>query len=351
MKSVLKYILIIFLIPLILVLAFLFYSSIRDFDPEEKILLKSENNSLLIHKSTFSLMSWNIGYAGLGENMDFFYDGGQGVRCSESETQANLAKIKNFLKAHKQTDFITLQEVDIYSKRSYYSNQIDGLSIVLPLHSPTYAENYKVEFVPVPISDPMGKVQAGLLNLSQFQSRQSFRFALPGNYAWPNSIFMLDRCFIADYYPLFNKKELIVINTHNSAYDDGSLKQQQLEFLSQFVQAEYKKGNYVIVAGDWNQNPPIFDISESTAFTDNKKFKLSAIDSKLFPSNWHWVFDANIPTNRSLAKPYKKGVSATTILDFFLLSPNLKANQIKTYDLNFINSDHNPIFIKFELND
>lgn len=350
MKKIIKYILILILIPFISGAIFILYSTLRDFNPKEKIVLKAEDISHSVSDSTFSLLSWNIGYAGLGENMDFFYDGGEGVRCSKAETQNNFQQIQNFLKAHKKTDFIALQEVDLHSKRSYYINQKDSLTDFLAHLYPTYAENYKVDFVPVPLTEPMGQVNAGLMSFSQFQKNKSYRFALPGNYAWPNSIFMLDRCFIADYFQLFNGKHLIIINTHNSAYDDGSLKQQQLEYLSQFVQNEFNNGNYVLVTGDWNQNPPVFDISQSTAFKDNKKFKLSAIDSKLFPSNWHWIFDANIPTNRSNASPYKKGVTATTILDFFLLSPNLKAIDVNTFDLGFKNSDHNPILIHFELN-
>lgn len=35
----------------------------------------------------------NIGYAGLGDNMDFFYDGGRRVRDSRERTARNLKEI------------------------------------------------------------------------------------------------------------------------------------------------------------------------------------------------------------------------------------------------------------------
>jgi len=41
-----------------------------------------------------------------------------------------------------------------------------------------------------------------------------------------------------------------------------------------------------------------------------------------------------------------KGVNGTTTIDYFIVSPNIKVLQTKTIDLNFENSDHNPVFIK-----
>src|SRR3712207_9581560 len=47
------------------------------------------------------------------------------------------------------------------------------------------------------------------------------------------------------------------INTHCSAYDKGGkMKLEQMKYLSQFIDSEYKKGNYVLVGGDWNQLMP-----------------------------------------------------------------------------------------------
>ena len=53
--------------------------------------------------------------------------------------------------------------------------------------------------------------------------------------------------------------ELVLINTHNSAYDDGSLKKAQMEQLKVVLVEEAAKGNFVIVGGDWNQFPAGFE--------------------------------------------------------------------------------------------
>jgi len=281
--------------------------------------------------------------------MDFFYDGGTKTRDTEERTLENLHQIVDFISSQSNIDFMLLQEVDVEAKRSYYINERDSIEKYLPDYLSLYADNYLVKYVPVPISDPMGYVQAGLQFLSNYIPMESVRYSFPGNYSWPTSLFMLDRCFISNRYNLKNGKELIIINTHNSAFDDGALKKQQLEYLKQFLEIEYTKGNYFVVGGDWNQNPPGLDISKFGKHSNSENFQLSMLDKEIFPSDWQWIYDPNIATNRSNVKPYTKGETSITVLDFFLLSPNLKANFVTSIDLEFKNSDHQPIIMNFSI--
>ena len=69
---------------------------------------------------------------------------------------------------------------------------------------------------------------------------------------------MLDRCFMVNRYPLENGKELLVINTHNEAFDPGEIRKAQMAYLKEFLLSEYAKGNYIIAGGDWNMSPPDF---------------------------------------------------------------------------------------------
>ena len=66
---------------------------------------------------------------------------------------------------------------------------------------------------------------------------------------------MLDRCFLLSRLALPDGKELVLINTHNEAFDDGSQRNQQMAVLKELMLKEYEKGNYVITGGDWNLNP------------------------------------------------------------------------------------------------
>ena len=67
---------------------------------------------------TLTVLSWNIGYAGLGDDMDFFYDGGKRVRDSRRRTLENLRNIVAELRK-ADADIMLLQEVDCDSHRSY----------------------------------------------------------------------------------------------------------------------------------------------------------------------------------------------------------------------------------------
>ena len=67
------------------------------------------------------------------------------------------------------------------------------------------------------------------------------------------------------------------------------------------------------------------------------------------PEGWKWAYPAENPTLRSMDFPYKKGINFTTIIDGFLLSPNVKAVNIVENDLSFQFSDHQPVVIDVKL--
>jgi hypothetical protein len=160
-------------------------------------------------------------------------------------------------------------------------------------------------------------------------------------------VFMLDRCFLVNRYPLSGGRELLVINTHNSAYDDGSLRKAQMEYLHGFLMEEYGKGNYVIVGGDWNQTPYGFEPEFERDVFDT--IQLSYVPGDYLPGDWTWLYDPTVPTNRRVDIPYKAGVSRTTVIDFYLLSPNLEPLFVEGVYLGFIHSDHQPVLAGFKL--
>ena len=347
MKKLLKFLLYLIIIFVLAFGVFLIYASINDYKPEEKItVMKSENPDVLSDTITFSIINWNIGYCGLNKEMDFFYDGGKNVRPSEEKVKENIQGVKSYLQKNQNTDFILLQEVDKHSKRSYYFNEFDTIAGMFPERTSVYGKNYDVFFVPSPPTDPMGKVNSGLMTISKYVPETSVRYSFPGNYAFPTGLFMLDRCFLVNRYKLTNEKELLIINTHNSAYDDGSLKAQQMKYLKDFLKDEYKKGNYIVVAGDWNQCPPNFKAD----FKDNIMDTIVRTDiSPDYLPKWNWLYDNRLPTNRRVSAPYEKGKTLTTVIDFLLLSPNIKGISVKNIDVGFKYSDHQPVKASFRL--
>ena len=59
-----------------------------------------------------------------------------------------------------------------------------------------------------------------------------------------------------------------------------------------------------------------------------------ALDSSFLPTGWKWIYDPAIPTNRDVSEAYKKGRTRTTIIDYFIVSPNLEVIENK-YGLKF----------------
>jgi endonuclease/exonuclease/phosphatase family metal-dependent hydrolase len=358
MKTV-KRILKIFLFILLVIIAgftgLIIYAVVSDYKPPEtEVLARPENPALLRDSATISLLTWNIGYAGLDKDMDFFYDGGTKVRTPEEKCLDNLSGISDFLRKNDTIDFILIQEIDRNSKRSYHIDEYAKTSEVLKDYNSCFARNYDVFFVPIPPSDPMGKVLSGIAIFSKPTPVASDRFSLPGDFGFPTQLFYLDRCFVANRYSTADGRELVVINTHNEAFDEGGkIRKTQMEKLRDFVLKEYNSGNYVIVGGDWNQYPPGFNPSfrENKPFTGQiGNFNLVGIETDYMPAGWKWVYDPTEPSFRTLIRKYDPQATPTSICDFYLTSPNIEPLNVKCINLEFGNSDHNPVILKVSLN-
>lgn len=356
MKNAIRYI--IRVVVAILVIALVYvggnigYGLLTDFQPPAtQTIALSKEVPLQARDSVYTFMIWNIGYAGLGADQDFFYDGGKNVRPTEEHFQKYLEGVRNIISANGDKDFILIQEIDTNSKRSYYFNELEAIENRVPTHNSAYATNYHVDYVPMPLETPwnvLGKVRAGLATFSRYQASEAVRHQFPGQYPWWKRIFILDRCFLVERFPLPWGKDLLVVNTHNSAYDDGTLKQQEMAALKTFVMEEYGKGNYVVVGGDWNQLPPGFD-NNTFKKKESDTYEQSRVPEGFPADGWQFAYDAGVPTNRKLAKPYDRDSTFCTVIDYFLLSPNVEVNEVRNVDLDFRFSDHQPVYLEVRL--
>lgn len=351
------------LIGLVILLALLFggllfFSTITDYRPEpgseESVTTEGLAADSLL-PDTLSMLIWNIGYAGLGAEMDFFNDGGKGVRPDEVTAARYLKAIRMFLESMQDSvDLMLLQEVDRNSKRSYYTDQVNVLGENLKDFDRHFALNYDVKFVPVPFSvpyTPYGKTFGGLLSLARFKSLKNTRIQYPGGFGWPTRLYMLDRCALEQRYPLKNGKQLVVVNTHNTAYDEtGAIKAEEMAFIKKRYEAEVAKGNTVILGGDWNQVPPGFD---ARAFVQNipAGYTPQALSNEQLPAGFKVCFDARFPSNRSNDTSYLPGRNYTTLIDYFVVSSNVEVLETRTIDMQFRYSDHQPVLLKVVLKD
>ncbi|MBN2727946.1 MAG: endonuclease/exonuclease/phosphatase family protein [Bacteroidales bacterium] len=303
------------------------------------------NNQFLFPDEEVSIITWNIGYCGLGQEMDFFYEGGKNMGPNKELYQQYINSVFKMVSGMDSVDFVLLQEVDFGAKRTYNDHQDSVFMKALSEFSFASAANYKVPYIPFPIFNPMGRVNSGVMSFSRFIPDYAARIQYPGSYEWPMKVFFLDRCFIIMKFDLENGKEFILVNTHNSAYSDAAdIRLTEMQFLKSFLLDWASRGNYVMVGGDWNANPPGFD---TLAINNGDKvyFAGQSVDSDFMPQGWQWVYDPSMPTNRDVASPYFKGQTKTTLIDYFLCSPNIEVHKVKTLDEGFAVSDHNPVYL------
>jgi endonuclease/exonuclease/phosphatase family metal-dependent hydrolase len=349
--KIVKYTVILFIAVCVLFALFLGYLTYTRFKPKVKEQAELVSKAILdtLDADSIRLVTWNIGYCGLGQEMDFFYEGGSMVRPDHSQYKRYSGGVLKTLSALGNPDFIFLQEVDRDSRRSYSSDQVELCSNVFKDYESDFAVNYKAAFVPIPLSEPMGNVLGGILTMSRFKSAEATRYSYPSSYGWPKQLFMLNRCLLFTRFNVKGGRQLVLINTHNSAFDDAAeMRKEELSLLKKTILAEYQKGNYVIAGGDWNQNPVPYD---STALNDGNLAKCiyPGIPAGFLPEGWKWAYDPLNATNRDVNAPYSHGKTRTTIIDFFVLSPNVKLKSVRTLETGFEFSDHQPVEMEVEL--
>jgi hypothetical protein len=103
----------------------------------------------------------------------------------------------------------------------------------------------------------------------------------------------------------------------------------------------------VIVGGDWNQTP--HGVEPVLPFHRFDTGNLTYVEKDYPAPEWTWAYDTGIPTNRRLAFPYDRDSSLTTIIDYYLLSPNIYLEHVETIDLDFKYSDHQPVLLQVSL--
>jgi endonuclease/exonuclease/phosphatase family metal-dependent hydrolase len=316
--------------------------------PAEILEVKGKAGQLSPGNDQFSLMTWNIGYAGLGKEMDFFYEGGKRVRPGPGEFVKYMDGILQTIRSNDTADFILIQEADTGSRRSYYTDESGAIAGVLKDDCYAFAKNYDCRFVPVPLYEPMGRVNSGILTFSRFMPYSASRIDFGTRFSWPKRLVFLKRCFLVMRFRLENGGDLVLINTHNSVFDEeGELRKKELKKLNDFMSEEYRKGNFIVAGGDWNQNPRGSKMENIKTGDKVKEIELPFAQG-IF-DGWQFVFDPGQPTNRDVDMNYQKGITKTTIIDFFVVSPNIAVESVKSISTGFENADHQPVIMKIKL--
>lgn len=334
----------------ILALGLVGYLTVTEYSPAyaETADRGSVNRSESITDRSLSLLTFNTGYGALGADADLFVDGGEGVLPeSEELVESNMEGIESILKL-AEADFVFLQEVDVDSQRSFGTNQWLKYEYGLEDYESRFALNYSCEYVPYPWKTPMGKIQSGIATYSGYDIVSATRYSQPNGFTWPTRVANLKRCLLVTRIPIEDsEQQLVLINVHMEAYDDGEIREEQTRQLLELVKTEYAKGNFVIAGGDFNQTFPgcdAYPVTDPDVWAPDRLDRVSG--------GYYYIYDDDNPTCRLLNQPYDPDSPATQyyVIDGFLVSPNIIVDKVETLDYEFIYSDHNPVLLDFTLN-
>ncbi len=331
------------------------YSRIGDNLP---LAVKNNNENIAEIGEEYEILTYNIGFGAYSPEYSFFMDKGEmldgkkvsgkyGKGISKDDVRRNTVGAAGII-CNLNYDFVFVQEIDEDGDRSYHINQVDYIKQQMTGYASTFANNFHSPFLYYPFNDPHGKNNSGLLTLSRFGINTAVRRSLPVA-TDISKYFDLDRCFSVARISA-GSRELVLVNLHLSAYDEGGkIRAEQLKVLCEFLATEGKKGNYVIAGGDFNH-----DICDDVSFKAEQKKPswVGKLNGDELPEGFSFARADNadnVPTCRSADMPYEKGVNYTVIVDGFIVSDNIQVKAVYNQDTQFAYSDHNPVYMKFVL--
>ena len=351
-KNILRGILYLIGLVVLLLVLMVLYLTLTEYKPDKvtSMVIDYVDIKEVPKESSFKIVSFNIGYGGLGEEEDFFMDGGKKVfPDSRKVVEKNLVGIAKTLK-DIDADFNLLQEVDKNSKRSFSIDQQEYLEDNILGKPSFYAENYKVKFVPIPFP-PLGKVDSGLVTSAKYNILEADRISLFVPFKWPVRIANLKRSLLVTRMPVENSdQELVLVNLHLEAYDDSGGREKQTKELMELMEDEVAKGNYVIAGGDFNQS--FFPLEDLPYEATENQWKPGMLDFNLISDQFHVLRDESMtPTCRSnhIAHTSYEGRKYYYYIDGFIVSDNINVEKTEVYDQGFKFSDHNPVVLNFSL--
>ncbi|HAX02640.1 MAG: hypothetical protein A2Y45_01625 [Tenericutes bacterium GWC2_34_14] len=357
-----KVVLIFLLSVVMIAVIFLATMTVLEYRPKaiEEVSIENNQEQSVLLDTEMTIMTFNMGYAGLGEDEDFVMDGGtKGIPESKDVVSAYFEGIKQVLSDYP-ADFHLMQEVDLKARRSYKTDQVLGITNHLgETYSTQFAYNFKSPFVPFPVSltDYIGYVESGIATYTTYRIDQATRYQFPGSFSWPLRVANLKRAMMVSILDIEGStKELHIVNLHMSAYDaSGTLREQEMAFLKTYLEEQQTLGNYVIIGGDFNQTFP--DAKDLYPVKDGL-WEAYPIEADFLPEGYHFEIDTHSPTCRLLNQPYDPNDEDTQyyIIDGFIVSNNIEVLAYdgtnigaKTINLDFSYSDHNPVILKFKL--
>jgi endonuclease/exonuclease/phosphatase family metal-dependent hydrolase len=201
---------------------------------------------------TFSVLSWNLQFAGSRKEA-FFYDGGTAVHVDAETVQETLDGMAQVIR-RQAPDVLFLQEVDRDSTRTGRIDQLQAYLGAAEWACWSSTPYHKSRYVPHPSHQHLGRIDLHMAVLSRFALEPGERIALPGlSEGWLRKQFNLKRALQWVNLPVEGAAPIRLGNTHLSAFShgDGTLGHQV-----GVLKAWMGRDDSWLLAGDMNMLPP-----------------------------------------------------------------------------------------------
>ncbi len=336
MQILKKILFIVILAIVLLIVAFYFWGSASNYDPEDYdniIVYKADNLPIL--RDTLSILTYNIGYlSGMTNNLP--------VARTQKLFANNLSSTNSLLK-NLNPDFVGLQEVDFNAKRSFEVNQMEEIASSGGYDYASMAVNWDKNYVPFPYGWPknhFGQVYSGQAILSKYKIIENNLTVLmkPEGKPFYYNAFYLDRIAQVDKVDI-NGTEIILINVHLEAFDVTTREKQAKTLLKLY--RKYADNYPVLLFGDFNSTPPNavnpYAIEQTMNTLLSEPGLRAAISDSTYLANEqnYFTYDSRNPDIK---------------IDYILYN----SDKIKAIDAQVVSeageiSDHLPVFLRFIL--
>jgi endonuclease/exonuclease/phosphatase family metal-dependent hydrolase len=284
---------------------------------------------------TFTVMTCNIGYlSGMTNNQPV-------RRPHKAFFEKNMKTFLQLLNDN-QPGFIALQEIDFYSHRSHYVNQLKTIAQNAGYPYAAKAVNWDKRYVPFPYWPPsghFGRMLSGQAVLSRYPILDTQRIVLqkPATNPFYYNAFYLHRLVQAAKIKIDNRC-LIILNAHLEAWCRETREKQANVVLD--IYRSYKDKYPVLLMGDFNSTPPTapqkrnFPDEPQTDFSPDKTIETFLEEKSLKAAELiNLTFPAGKPTRK---------------LDYIFYNHE-KITLIEVSRPDIDSSDHLPLVMTFAL--
>ena len=294
--------------------------------------------------AALQIVTWNIGYGSLGAGADFVADGGQNVRALGRRSITSAVDAIGETLGRLDADLVLLQEM---AAAGFMTRGVDvkaGVLRALNRYRVAFWEDFSTTMVPPPFN-----LSNGLMTLACVAGAECTAQPLPQEPSFRLGILKKQYGALVTRIPVEDGREWVIMNIHLAAFDDGGqVRSRQVSALLELAQAAYRSGAHVVIGGDWNLR--LVDTAFPHETEEGHLWWIHDFPHETVPEGWTFGLDPSVPSVRTLHRPYEAGVNYVTVIDGFLVSPNVIVERVETLDLGFLHTDHHPVLATLRMN-